>query len=94
MGAAKIGLWTHEDRLRTGDNVCMEDAAVAEINADFETESDEEHRVRRWRLDQFVGLGFDHAMAALMTALPVDLALARRLVAAGCPLETAARILL
>jgi hypothetical protein len=52
-------------------------------------------QTRVWRLDQFTGLGFDSARAALMAAdAQVDLAQARRLIALGCPLETAARILL
>jgi hypothetical protein len=72
----------------------MEEAAIMECEAEFSRESVEEHLVRRWRLDQFVALGFCHAVAATMTASPVDLASARKLVAAGCPLETAARILL
>jgi len=58
-------------------------------------QSEQLRRMRVWRLDQFTGLGFDSARAALMAddAL-VDLAQARRLIALGCPLETAARILL
>jgi hypothetical protein len=72
----------------------MEDAALMDCEVEFSKESLEEHRVRRWRLDQFVALGFSHALAATMTASPVDLAAARKLVAAGCPLETAAQILL
>jgi hypothetical protein len=52
-------------------------------------------RPRVWRLDQFTSLGFDSARAALMADdARVDLAQARRLIALGCPLETAARILL
>jgi hypothetical protein len=48
-----------------------------------------------WRHDQFVGLGFDPARAAIMADdARVDLAQARKLVALGCPLETASRILL
>jgi len=72
----------------------MDEMALIECEAEFSQESLEEHRIRRWRLDQFVGLGFGHALAATLTASPVDLAAARKLVAAGCPLETAARILL
>jgi hypothetical protein len=42
-----------------------------------------------------IGLGFDLARAAIMADdARVDLAQARRLVALGCPLETASRILL
>ena len=79
---------------RTSDNANMEEVALMDCEAEFSQESLEEHRVRRWRLDQFVALGFGHALAATMTASPVDLAAARKLVGAGCPLETAARILL
>jgi len=48
-----------------------------------------------WRLDQFLALGFDVVRASLMADdARVDLAQARKLVALGCPLETASRILL
>jgi hypothetical protein len=58
-------------------------------------QSEQLRRTRFWRLDQFTGLGFDSARAALMADdAQVDLAQARRLIALGCPLETAARILL
>ncbi len=55
--------------------------------------SEEEERVLRWRLDQFLGLGFDLISGALMANSPADLGMARRLVALGCPVETAVRIL-
>jgi hypothetical protein len=58
-------------------------------------QSEQLRRTRVWRLDQFSGLGFDSARAALMADdAQVDLAQARRLIVLGCPLETAARILL
>jgi hypothetical protein len=58
-------------------------------------QSEQLRQTRSWRLDQFTGLGFDSARAALMADdAQVDLAQARRLIALGCPLETAARILL
>jgi hypothetical protein len=58
-------------------------------------QSDEARRTRVWRLDQFVALGFDLTRAANMADdSRIDLAQARRLVASGCPLETASRILL
>jgi len=58
-------------------------------------QSAEAWRTRVWRLDQFVALGFDLARAAIMAHdSRIDLAQARRLVASGCPLETASRILL
>jgi hypothetical protein len=58
-------------------------------------QSAELQQTRVWRLDQFVSLGFDLARAAIMADdTRVDLAQARTLVALGCPLETASRILL
>jgi hypothetical protein len=57
--------------------------------------SEAERQTRIWRLDQLIGLGFDSLRAAQMADdTQVDLAQARRLIALGCPLETAARILL
>ena len=66
------------------------------IQAEVEPDQSEQlRRTRVWRLDQFSGLGFDSARAALMADdAQVDLGQARRLLALGCPLETAARILL
>jgi hypothetical protein len=54
----------------------------------------EEEVVRRWRRLQFLALGFTPREAALMTKASVDLGEVRRLVARGCPLETARRIVL
>ena len=63
-----------------------------------QVEPDQSEQLRRtqvWRLDQLTGLGFESARAALMADDgEVDIAQARRLIALGCPLETAARILL
>jgi hypothetical protein len=57
--------------------------------------SEELCRTRAWRFDQLTALGFDTLQAVLMADDAfVDLAQARRLVARGCPLETAFRILL
>jgi hypothetical protein len=48
-----------------------------------------------WRLEQFLALGFDVLRASLMADdTGIDLAQARKLIALGCPLETATRILL
>jgi hypothetical protein len=48
-----------------------------------------------WRLEQFLALGFDVLRASAMADdSRIDLAQARKLVALGCPLETASRILL
>ena len=66
------------------------------IQPELESEpSEAERRTRIWRLDQLIGLGFDSPCAAEMADdTQVDLAQARRLIALGCPLETALRILL
>jgi hypothetical protein len=58
-------------------------------------QADAADRTRVWRLDQLIDLGFDVVRASLMANdSRVDLAQARKLVALGCPLETASRILL
>jgi hypothetical protein len=64
--------------------------------AQIEPDQSEQLRLTRvWRVDQLTGLGFDSARAALMADdAHVDLAQARRLIALGCSLETAERILL
>jgi hypothetical protein len=56
--------------------------------------SAEQLNLRCWRLDQFISLGFDTLRAAALVDAAVDLAQARRLVALGCPPETASRILI
>jgi hypothetical protein len=57
--------------------------------------SEQLRSARVWRFEQLTGLGFDRARATLMADnAQVDLAQARKLIALGCPLETAARILL
>ena len=56
--------------------------------------SPEEERVLRWRLDQFLGLGFDLVCGTVLADSPADLSLARRLVGNGCPVETAVQILI
>jgi hypothetical protein len=72
----------------------VNDSEQAELPVEPD-QSDEARRTCLWRLDQFGRLGFDFARAAMMADdSQIDLALARRLIALGCPLETAARILL
>ncbi len=56
--------------------------------------SEEERRVLLWRMLQFNSLGFDYATSVVMADSPIDLGQARRLASAGCPPETASRILL
>ncbi|MBD0330032.1 MAG: hypothetical protein ICV64_08015 [Thermoleophilia bacterium] len=70
--------------------------SAQELIAALELEelSDEEHRIRSWRMEQFRSLGFHLVSAALLAESSVDLAVARRLAARGCPPELAARILL
>jgi hypothetical protein len=50
--------------------------------------------VRRWRKSQFLALGFTPQDAAALANAPVDLGEVRRLLEAGCPPETARRIVL
>jgi hypothetical protein len=50
--------------------------------------------VRRWRRKQFLEMGFSLCDAQRLMKAPVDLADMRSLLAAGCPPETAKRILL
>jgi hypothetical protein len=51
-------------------------------------------QVRRWRFEQFIELGFSESTSATLAEAHVDLSLVRRMVAAGCPPETASRIVL
>jgi hypothetical protein len=57
-------------------------------------EGQERLLVRRWRFEQFVELGFTESDSATLAETHVDLSLVRRMMAAGCPVETAYRILL
>ena len=60
----------------------------------IQMESEAECQTRIWRLDQFIGSCFHYLSAAEMADdTQVDLGQARRLVALGCPLKTATRIL-
>jgi len=63
------------------------------IERELEAVDSEEHTVLRWRRDQFERLGFDPVDSRLLAESPADLGQARRLCAAGCPLDVALRIL-
>ena len=54
----------------------------------------EPRHVLIWRAVQFAELGFETKQAVSLAQAAVDLGRARRLMAAGCTVETAARILL
>jgi hypothetical protein len=54
----------------------------------------EDARIRRWRRAQFLALGFSPRDAQALTKAPVDLGQMRTLIGAGCPPETARRIVL
>jgi hypothetical protein len=58
-----------------------------------EARDDEEGRVARWRAEQFGLLGFEPAQALLLAVSEADLREARALVAAGCTLPLALKIL-
>ena len=47
-----------------------------------------------WRREQFHDLGFSLTEAYELADAPVDLDIARRIIAAGCPTQTAIKILL
>jgi hypothetical protein len=63
------------------------------IERELEAFESEEAAVLRWRRDQFGRLGFDPVASRLLAESPADLGQARRVCAAGCPLEVAFRIL-
>jgi hypothetical protein len=65
-----------------------------EQDVDVDVDAAERLQVRRWRFEQFIELGFSESASAALAAAHVDLSLVRRMVAAGCPLETASRIVL
>ena len=54
----------------------------------------EDELITQWRLEQLRSLGFGDEQAWLLAASDADLHRARSLVAAGCPLHLALRILL
>jgi hypothetical protein len=69
---------------------------MSETEHRVETDVDAAERlqVRRWRFEQFIELGFTEADSATLAEAHVDLSLVRRMIGAGCPLDTASRILL
>lgn len=56
--------------------------------------SAEDTRVFHWRIDQFTKLGFSEEMAWILADSDAELSRSRALVAAGCPLDLVARIML
>ena len=56
------------------------------------SQRDERLRIRHWRRDQFLSLGFPLSDAAALAKSPADLAQTRKLIAAGCAHQTAFRI--
>ena len=59
---------------------------------EHEAASEAAEALRRWRFEQLAALGFSYAESALLADGPVDLGYMRRLIASGCPVETALRI--
>ena len=53
-----------------------------------------DREVRRWRRLQLLALGFSLRDARLLAESPAELGTIRALLAQGCPLETARRIVL
>jgi hypothetical protein len=66
----------------------------SEQDVEADAEAVERLQVRRWRFEQFIELGFTESASATLAEAHVDLSLVRRMVAAGCPPETASRIVL
>jgi hypothetical protein len=80
--------------LEVDPHVVMEEPRQALSSVELD-QADEVDWTQVWRHEQLLALGFDVVRASLMADdAGVDLALARKLVALGCPLETASRILL
>lgn len=66
--------------------------AAAEVHVYEETETE---RIERWRAEELERAGYDPRSAAQIAArLDVDLHFAVELLAHGCPVDTALRILL
>lgn len=63
------------------------------IERELEAADSEEYVVLSWRREQFGRLGFDPIESGLLAESPADLGQARRVCAAGCPLDLAFRIL-
>jgi hypothetical protein len=75
-------------------HLVMEESEQAISSVELD-QPDEVDWTQVWRHEQLLALGFDIVRASLMADdAGVDLAQARKLVALGCPLETASRILL
>jgi hypothetical protein len=75
------------------DGPTMSELELLEIDGP-EALSAEEQRIRSWRYDQLLELGLTQAEAQLLAEVGSDLGLVRRLVAAGCAPDLAARIAL
>lgn len=67
---------------------------MGEVDERIDVEAEERMIVRRWRFEQFIELGFTETDSATLAEAQVDLSLVRRMMAAGCPVEIAFRILL
>jgi hypothetical protein len=67
---------------------------MGEVDERIDVEAEERMIVRRWRFEQFIELGFTETDSATLAEAQVDLSLVRRMMAAGCPVEIAFKILL
>ena len=61
---------------------------------DVEVHAEEERQILLWRLEQFRELGFGYEASIALAEATADVGQARRLIAAGCSLDVASRILL
>ena len=62
--------------------------------AETRVDAMERLKVKRWRFEQFVELGFTESDSVTLAAAAVDIGLVRRLIGAGCPPDMASRIVL
>jgi hypothetical protein len=67
----------------------METAELNTDNASFENETT---RVRAWRQQRFVALGYPLSRATLLASTAIDIHEVEHLIDRGCPLDLAVRI--
>jgi hypothetical protein len=71
----------------------MKGEKVGEPRQTAKRTRNEQLRVRHWRRDEFIELGFSLSDATALAKSTADLTVGRRLIAEGCPHTTAFRIL-
>lgn len=72
----------------------LESTYYSEVMSTVSDLAPEANKVLAWREDQFLRLGFVEYVAAFLSATKIDLTKMRDLIAAGCPNDLAAQILM